>query len=119
MKNVAHLAQLINHHSDHGAFRKFDYKTPEANIEKYGQATPPDWPLEKIPSEIPITMICGQLDGKSATKDIVRLENILKGRGAGAAKVNVVWLDGWDHESFLTARGPDAYFEIIEKKVLG
>ncbi|RZC70003.1 hypothetical protein C5167_033150 [Papaver somniferum] len=50
MKNCLHLAQTVRQ----GTLTKYDYVT--ANVQKYGQPTPPEYILSNIPKDLPIFM---------------------------------------------------------------
>lgn len=57
-KSIVHYAQII----DSGKFQRFDCGTEAANKAKYGSSTPPEYPLDQIPTSIPIAMFAGRLD---------------------------------------------------------
>ncbi|XP_053614874.1 lipase 3-like [Plodia interpunctella] len=75
-KQLIHFGQLIVS----GTFRKFDYGTLE-NLAKYGSATPPDYPLEKVTSKVAI-FYADNDNYFSAAEDraklVARLPNIIE-----------------------------------------
>ena len=73
---VQHLKQLILT----GEFKKRDMESPEKNIEKYGQPTPPHYDLSKI-KDFPISLICGKNDMLSSPEDYHNLNSLLINNG--------------------------------------
>ena len=64
-KSTIHYGQLID--SQTSIFRRFDHGTIE-NMEKYGQATPPDYDLKSI--KVPIALVGGVYDKLADPRDV-------------------------------------------------
>eukprot|EP00299_Pterocystis_sp_00344_P007099 c2132_g1_i1.p1 GENE.c2132_g1_i1~~c2132_g1_i1.p1 ORF type:complete len:429 (-),score=61.21 c2132_g1_i1:71-1237(-) len=67
--NMIHWAQMIR---SQGRFSKFDFGVLE-NLRRYGQRTPPEYPLANIPKNLPMFLISGQTDTLADHKDVLRL----------------------------------------------
>jgi len=67
-KNIIHWAQNVRTDT----FRKFDYGT-QGNIARYGQPTPPPYNIANFPSELPLVLVTGGIDGLADPADVKRL----------------------------------------------
>lgn len=72
IKTIVHYAQEIH---DDGLFRMFDYGANENQI-RYGQATPPQYPLENIST--PVTLIYADNDWLAGPEDVALLHRRLR-----------------------------------------
>ncbi|XP_065198146.1 gastric triacylglycerol lipase-like [Sycon ciliatum] len=68
VQNIAHFAQLIRSN----LFQMYNYPTKEENIEHYGQATPPLYPIEAITN--PIYIFSGGKDILADPTDVASLK---------------------------------------------
>jgi len=64
LKNMEHMGQLLVS----GKFQRYDFGSAEANLEAYGQETPPLIPIENI-KDVPIAMLVGKRDTLATWKD--------------------------------------------------
>lgn len=72
-RQVHHFHQLLNN----GGFRKFDFGSKEANMEKYGQETPPEYNLGDV-NGFNITLVCGTNDLMASPGDYTWTRDQLK-----------------------------------------
>ncbi|KAI3854924.1 hypothetical protein MKX03_009082 [Papaver bracteatum] len=93
-KNGIHLAQTSNS----GKFTKYNYGI--GNILKYGQATPPPYPLTNIPKDLPIFMSYGDNDALAYPKDV---EHLLSDMKHPKNKLEVQRIKNYGHLDFIIA----------------
>lgn len=107
---IVHWAQLI----ESKRFARFDYGSEAANRAAYGQPSPPDFPLENIPSNAIIGLFRARNDYLSSVPDQERLIRIF-------TKNNVRLIDyvvpdpKWTHVDFVF--GIDAGSLVYEKVI--
>lgn len=97
---IVHYLQLINS----GRFTAFDYGSQFANKAHYGEASPPEYKLESIPSSLPIIIVRSSNDYLSSVADTDRLIEELKNRSSEAtANVDSYLVPDpvWAHLDFL------------------
>ncbi|KAI3881399.1 hypothetical protein MKW92_034176, partial [Papaver armeniacum] len=93
MKNCLHLAQIKQ-----GTLTKYDYVT--ANVQKYGQPTPPKYILSNIPKDLPIFMSYGANDALADPEDVQQLVDEMK---HNKDKLEVQYINNYDHLDFIFA----------------
>ena len=76
MKCIEHYRQI--HLS--GRFCKYDYGSPEANFDKYGQNSPPDYDKSAIKNHN-FLLICGEGDLICSPHDYYNLKELLVSNG--------------------------------------
>jgi lysosomal acid lipase/cholesteryl ester hydrolase len=91
-------------------FQMYDYGT-SGNIQKYGQPTPPDYPLEKVdPRHVAFLSSVG--DALAAPQDVNKLRSHLRGR---LLEDYIVPDERWSHGDFLWALDVGRY---VNSKIL-
>lgn len=65
-RNFLHYAQLLNSET----FKRYDFGSRLENIKRYGVPEPEDYPLQNIPTNIPIALLAGSGDVLTAPEDI-------------------------------------------------
>ncbi|KAI3876421.1 hypothetical protein MKW92_038148 [Papaver armeniacum] len=93
-KNSLHLAQT----SRSGKFTKYDYGI--GNMLKYGQPTPPPYPLTNIPKDIPLFISYGVNDALADPKDV---EHLLSDMKHPKNKLEVQKIPNYGHLDFIIA----------------
>ncbi|KAI3909145.1 hypothetical protein MKW98_012882 [Papaver atlanticum] len=93
-KNSMHLAQTSNS----GKFTKYDYGI--GNMLKYGQATPPSYPLTDIPKDLPIFISYGVNDALADPQDV---EHLLSDMDHPKNKLEVQKIENYGHLDFIIA----------------
>ncbi|KAJ7539480.1 hypothetical protein O6H91_11G095300 [Diphasiastrum complanatum] len=103
--NVAHLAQLIRN----DGFRKY-YMGEEGNMNKYGQATPPEYDLSSIPKEFPILIASGGWDHLS---DLVDVQNLIYNL---RCNVKPLYLPRYGHTDYVlgTNASTEAFTQVMD-----
>lgn len=91
IKTIVHYAQEIH---DDGLFKMFDYGTNENQI-RYGQLTPPEYPVENITT--PITLIYADNDWLAGPDDV----HLLNRRLRNSQGVIRVPFDTFNHLDFM------------------
>lgn len=105
-KFAAHWLQNIAS----GRFQMYDYGT-SGNMQKYGQPTPPDYPLEKVnPRHVAFFSSVG--DALAAPEDVNKLRSHLRGR---LLEDYIVPNERWSHGDFLWALDAGKY---VNSKIL-
>ncbi len=109
LKSMLHFLQNLKS----GGFYNYDYKR-EANMFIYGQVTPLEYDLSKIPDDLPIMMIAGKEDKLATITDVKWLKSKIK--------KNVVFYEekeNMGHISFLMGKDlvwfGDVFGEVMEK----
>lgn len=72
VKNMAHWAQSVRS----GTFGRYDYGK-DKNLEKYGQAHPPQFNLTSWPEHLPVALFAGYKDALADPKDVALLLQLL------------------------------------------
>ncbi len=72
---VHHLQWVLS-----GRFTKFDYGSSRENMAAYGVASPPEYPLERIPPETRLVLMRAATDTMTTDRDTDRLVDILRPR---------------------------------------
>ncbi|XP_026430117.1 triacylglycerol lipase 2-like [Papaver somniferum] len=93
-KNSMHLAQTSNS----GKFTKYDYGL--LNMVKYGQLTPPPYPLTNIPKNLPIFISYGVNDALADPQDV---EHLLSDMKHPKNKLEVQKIANYGHLDFIIA----------------
>ncbi|KAI3909147.1 hypothetical protein MKW98_012884 [Papaver atlanticum] len=93
-KNSIHLAQTSNS----GKFTKYNYGI--GNILKYGQATPPPYPLTNIPKNLPLFISYGVNDALADPQDV---EHLLSDMKHPKNKLEVQKISNYGHLDFIIA----------------
>ncbi|KAI3835109.1 hypothetical protein MKW92_035246 [Papaver armeniacum] len=93
-KNSMHLAQTSNS----GKFTKYDYGI--GNMLKYGQPTPPPYPLTDIPKDLPIFISYGVNDALADPQDV---EHLLSDMDHPKDKLEVQKIENYGHLDFIIA----------------
>ncbi|MCL7033147.1 hypothetical protein MKW94_026619 [Papaver nudicaule] len=106
MKNCLHLAQTVRQ----GSVTKYDYVT--ANVQKYGQPTPPPYPLSNIPKDLPIFMTYGANDFLADPADVQQLVDEMK---HDEDKLEVQKVDTYGHLDFILATNAN---DVVFKQML-
>lgn len=92
-KQVAHYGQGVLT----GEFRQFDYGT-QGNLQTYGVATPPDYPLQKITT--PISLFYSDADWLAHPIDVDKLYNRLN----SAVDIHKIPFQQFNHLDFVWAK---------------
>ncbi|KAK3184446.1 hypothetical protein Dsin_031732 [Dipteronia sinensis] len=72
-KNMIHVAQMVRK----GTIAKYDYGSEDANMNHYGQPTPPVYDMTGIPNDFPLLLSYGGKDYLSDVDDVqILLENL-------------------------------------------
>ncbi|KAI3835108.1 hypothetical protein MKW92_035245 [Papaver armeniacum] len=93
-KNSMHLAQTSNS----GKFTKYDYGL--LNMVKYGQPTPPPYPLTNIPKNLPLFISYGVNDALADPQDV---EHLLSDMQHPKNKLEVQKIPNYGHLDFIIA----------------
>ena len=103
----AHYAQL---HLLDTEFRKYDFGSPELNMEHYGSAKPPAYDLTKITA--PVALWASDKDDLADSRDIYQLSKTLP----NLISYELVNIPGFTHLDFATAIDADIaiYHPILE-----
>ncbi|KAI3991473.1 hypothetical protein MKX01_016304 [Papaver californicum] len=92
-KNMVHLAQTVRD----GMLTKYDYGN--ANVEHYGQPTPPVYNLTNIPKNLPLFMSYGGQDALADPSDVGSLMDSLKLHDGD--KLQVQFVKDFAHADFI------------------
>ena len=110
MKCIVHYAQFINQDKIKPAFRKFDYGSKAKNMEKYGQADAPMFPLEDITNRV--VLYLGDSDTVADFADSSSIAAKLTN-----AQVEVKTMRNWGHMSFVMPINGDVFYSSIGKDI--
>lgn len=93
----------------HGTFKKYDYGIWK-NLNLYGQRTPPNFDLSKIPKSLPLWMAYG---GNDALADVTDFRHMLQEL---QCKPELLYLEDYGHIDFLLSvrSKEDIYDKMIE-----
>ncbi|ESW13660.1 hypothetical protein PHAVU_008G215000 [Phaseolus vulgaris] len=105
-KNMIHLSQMIRE----GTTSMFDYQNEDENIKHYGQPSPPEYDMTRIPNDLPLFLSYGGADALSDVKDVQRLLEILKDHQAD--KLVVQYRNDYAHADYVM--GENAYRDVYE-----
>uniref|UniRef100_A0A6V7QY89 Lipase n=1 Tax=Ananas comosus var. bracteatus TaxID=296719 RepID=A0A6V7QY89_ANACO len=94
-KTMVHLAQTFRD----GVLTKYDYGRGEANIEYYGQSTPPIYNMSNIPKSLPLFLSYGGQDSLSDVRDVELLLDDLKFHEGD--KLTVQFVKDYAHADFV------------------
>ena len=110
-QQLAHFLQNYSKKGDIQRFKKFDYGRKK-NIKKYGTAETPAYDLSLISAKI--VLYYAEHDDFIPLKSVELLEKALEN-----ADVKLMFKKGWDHCSFLYAKGLDEFYRnLIPKRVV-
>ncbi|XP_023289897.1 uncharacterized protein LOC105699294 [Orussus abietinus] len=102
-KQLVHFGQG---HINPGYFRLFDYANEEKNVQLYGSAVPPEYPLERIST--PVALFGSDEDRLATTEDVARLVSRLN------HVVADVKVPAFNHYDFIWGRtAPRMVFEPL------
>lgn len=90
LKTFQHYFQM----KSSGQFSQFDYGSPQANMEKYGETEPPVYNLSNV--QVPTSLFCGDGDVYTTLGDIGKLAMNLP----NLKQYHVVQRKGWTHLDF-------------------
>lgn len=94
-KNLVHLAQTVRD----GTVTKFNYGSPNFNLEHYGEARPPVYNLANIPRNVPLFISYGGRDSLSDDRDVGLLLDSLKFHDGD--KLTVQFIKDYAHADFI------------------
>ncbi|GER47492.1 lipase, partial [Striga asiatica] len=94
-KNLVHFSQTVRD----GVVSKYDYGSDESNSEHYGESSPPDYDLSKIPHDFPLFLSYGGEDALSDVKDVATLLDDLKNHDVD--KLHVQYIEDFAHLDFI------------------
>lgn len=94
-RNMVHLAQTFRD----GVLTKYNYESKVANIERYGQDSPPVYNLSNIPKNFPLFLSYGGRDRLSDVADVGRLLDDLKFHDGD--KLTVQFVEDYAHADFV------------------
>ncbi|CAA0823482.1 Triacylglycerol lipase 2 [Striga hermonthica] len=94
-KNLVHFSQTVRD----GVVSKYDYGSDESNSEHYGESSPPDYDLSKIPHDFPLFLSYGGEDALSDDKDVTTLLDALKNHDVD--KLHVQYVEDFAHLDFI------------------
>lgn len=94
-KNLVHLAQTVRD----GIVTKFNYGSPNFNLEHYGEARPPVYNLANIPRNVPLFISYGGRDSLSDDRDVGLLLDSLKFHDGD--KLTVQFIKDYAHADFI------------------
>lgn len=94
-KNLVHIAQTIRYRK----LAKFDYGNARANMEHYGQPTPPIYNMSNIPKNLPLFLSYGGKDKLSDVKDVQILLDSL--RFHDVDKLDIQFVKEFAHADFI------------------
>ncbi|KAL9316164.1 hypothetical protein ACSQ67_017165 [Phaseolus vulgaris] len=93
-----------------GTTSMFDYQNEDENIKHYGQPSPPEYDMTRIPNDLPLFLSYGGADALSDVKDVQRLLEILKDHQAD--KLVVQYRNDYAHADYVM--GENAYRDVYE-----
>ncbi|KQJ99103.1 triacylglycerol lipase 2 isoform X2 [Brachypodium distachyon] len=96
-KTLVHFAQTFRA----GVLTKYDYVSPEVNVENYGQEEPPAYNMSRIPVGFPLFLSYGGQDDLADPADVDLLLADLRRGGHSDATMTVQYLDKFAHLDFI------------------
>jgi len=101
-QNICHFGQLVNNDK----FRKFDFGLVK-NMQKYGQATPPDYPLKNM--KVKTALFWGGQDELADPKDVEFIRKNIQGSIIGD-----FYYDDYTHIDYIFSMDcPNRVFNLI------
>lgn len=95
--DLVHWAQLVNSKK----FKRFDYGSPNMNLENYNQTTAPEIPLHNIPSTAKIALYQGLNDILSTQSNVKHLKKKLSKIGIELIRDFIIKDPTWTHLDYV------------------
>ena len=106
LRNLWHAFQWMKQSEDDLKLYKYDFGTAE-NMERYNQATPPSYAIEKIKADI--TIIGATVDHYSPLEGLIEFNKIT------GDNVKLVVFEDWGHVTFIIPLHHEKLFKVFDE----